>query len=279
LRRILKLTISIGFFFYMRVKSAILSVLGLASPATCVILYYHGVPAKDRLKFAQQMDEMVRSSTPIACDNRGSLAPGKHYSAVTFDDGILSAVENAVPELVARKIPATIFVVANLVGARPDWATFGPQHDALDRVVSIDQLSKLPSDLITIGSHTLSHPWLPSLSESEARAELFGSRDKLAHLLQRNITLFSFPYGAMNERLLQLCRDAGYERVFTIIPRLALLDAQEFMTGRIAVNPTDWPIEFKLKLLGGYQWLPAVFKLKAKLLPRSPSPSYNALGV
>ena len=52
----------------------------------------------------------------------------------------------------------------------------------------------------------------------------------------------------MNPRLVRECREAGYERVFTIAPSLGLREPDEFETGRVAVDPTDWPIEFRLKL-------------------------------
>ena len=46
------------------------------------------------------------------------------------------------------------------------------------------------------------------------------------------------------------------------------MDPKEFVTGRIAVNPTDWELEFRLKILGAYQWLPRVIAYKRKLLGR-----------
>jgi peptidoglycan/xylan/chitin deacetylase (PgdA/CDA1 family) len=210
------------------------------------------------------MDELVRWTIPIAADNHKTLTPGIHYAGVTFDDGFLSTFENAVPELVERRIPATIFVVANLLGTTPKWATFGPQYGAQERIVTLERLTDWPTDLITIGSHTMTHPWLPSLREAEARNELSASRDKLRALLSRDITLFSFPYGALNERLVDLCREVGYERVFTIMPTLAFSDPKEFITGRVAVEPTDWRLEFRLKLLGAYQWLPTILRWKEK---------------
>ncbi|HEV2395325.1 MAG TPA: hypothetical protein VGS27_00100, partial [Candidatus Sulfotelmatobacter sp.] len=68
-----------------------------------------------------------------------------------------------------------------------------------------------------------------------------------------------------NQRLLDICRATGYRRVFTILPRLAFSSPQEFATGRVAVDPTDWPLEFRLKLLGAYQWLPYGISAKRKL--------------
>jgi hypothetical protein len=39
----------------------------------------------------------------------------------------------------------------------------------------------------------------------------------------------------------------------------------EFVLGRISVEPTDWALEFRLKLLGAYRWLPQAIALKRKL--------------
>ena len=257
---------SIGCFGWLTFRSAISKLLGKPRKAECVILYYHAVPVEQRSLFARQMDELLRSNKPIAAGSRDSLAPGANYAAVTFDDGIRSAVENAIPELVQRRIPATIFVVADYVGRNPDWETFGPKYDPEDRTVTLDQIEALPADLITIGSHTLSHPWLPSLPETKASEEISSSREKLKSLIGRDVTLFSFPYGAMNPRLVRECREAGYERVFTIAPSLGLREPDEFETGRVAVDPTDWPIEFRLKLAGAYRWLPPIYSLKRKIV-------------
>jgi hypothetical protein len=83
--------------------------------------------------------------------------------------------------------------------------------------------------------------------------------------LERPISLFSFPYGECSEDLIEQCRSAGYERVFTNLPVLAFSQASEFVTGRVDVQPTDWPIEFRLKIAGAYRWLPYAFDLKRTL--------------
>jgi len=264
-KRFIKLIISMGFYFCTSAKEVILWLARRKSAATCVVLHYHGIAPEYRALFARQMDILSRLTAPIASDNQNPLQPGKRYAAVTFDDGFLNVAENAVPELVRTKIPATIFVVADLLGASATWGTLGSDCIAEERLISAEQLTGLPADLILIGSHTLSHPWLPSISEEQARIEVAASRDKLGKLLNREIRLFSFPYGALNDRLIDLCRDAGYERVFTILPRLAFADPREFVTGRVIVEPTDWVLEFRLKLLGAYRWLPSAFALKQML--------------
>jgi hypothetical protein len=59
-----------------------------------------------------------------------------------------------------------------------------------------------------------------------------------------------------------LCREAGYERIFTTLPVFAFAEPGEFVVGRVRVDPTDWPLEFRLKLAGAYRWLPAAFAFK-----------------
>jgi peptidoglycan/xylan/chitin deacetylase (PgdA/CDA1 family) len=120
-------------------------------------------------------------------------------------------------------------------------------------------------DLIRLGSHTKTHPFLPKLSDEDAQNEIFLSRVKLEQMLGREFRLFAFPYGAFNDRLVRICREAGYSRVFTTLPYLAELTAEEFVSGRVTVEPTDWPVEFYLKLCGSYRWLPIAFSLKRKL--------------
>jgi peptidoglycan/xylan/chitin deacetylase (PgdA/CDA1 family) len=271
LKRLIKLAVSMGFFSVMFASDTILRCFGRKRPGTCVILYYHSIRREHRARFARQMDAVMRLVTPIPADRCEPLSPETRYAAVTFDDGFVSIVENAVPALVERKIPATLFVLADLLGTAPNWTTYGEGYGAEERIATAGQLRDLPSDLITLGSHTMSHPLLPSLSETAAKTELIASREKLAALFSRDIQLFSFPYGALNDRLVSWCCEAGYRRVFSILPTLALGDPNEYLSGRVSVEPTDWPLEFRLKLLGAYRWLPQVFAWKKTLVSRTRS--------
>lgn len=265
LLRLAKLIISLGYFLWSEAWNVLRSLVGKQRPGVCVALNYHAVSPQHRAQFARQMDTLMGHAKAIAADHKEPLQPGQHYVAVTIDDGLLSTLENAIPELVRRKIPAALFVVPGLLGTVPRWREYGRDAIGEEIIASADRLKELPSDLIMIGSHTMTHRWLPALSEDEARIEISASRAELEKLLNRDVKLFSFPYGGENDRLTAICREAGYERVFTILPNLAFTDPQEFVTGRIGVNPTDWALEFRLKILGAYQWLPAVFSWKRKM--------------
>jgi peptidoglycan/xylan/chitin deacetylase (PgdA/CDA1 family) len=92
--------------------------------------------------------------------------------AVTFDDGFLSVAENAVPELKKRGIPCTVFIISDFLGSVPSWAEKYSDGGEPERFVNLEELVKMPSDLVVIGSHTLTHPKLTAISTKEAAREL-----------------------------------------------------------------------------------------------------------
>ena len=264
-KRMVKLCISILFFGASAAGDAVRALIGRRRPGSGVVVYYHAVRTEHRSKFAHQMDLALRWAKPVAVAQMESCRPGERCVAITFDDGLESVLENALPELRSRRIPATVFIVAQSLGKSPIWMAFDPQSTDPEKVISLQQLRNLPTDLVTIGSHSLTHPRLTELNESEARKEIFDSRAQLQNILKREIVFFSFPYGAFTDALVQCCREAGYDRVFTTLPHSACTKPEEFVSGRIAVEPTDWPLEFHLKILGAYRWLPAAFALKSRL--------------
>jgi peptidoglycan/xylan/chitin deacetylase (PgdA/CDA1 family) len=239
--------------------------MGKKSPGTCVILYYHTVTSEQRKRFAQQMDNLTRWVKPIAICVKEGLERDTHHVAVTFDDGFQCVIENALPELIQRKIPSTLFVPTGYFGQPATWDGISTHSDHRETVMTVDQLQKLPSDLISIGSHTITHSSLPRLTEEEIRRELYESRQKLESITGRDIKLLSFPYGEYNETVIKWARQTGYEHVFTTIPKLVYSVPEDYVIGRISVEPTDWSLEFRLKLLGAYRWLPFAFALKRKL--------------
>jgi peptidoglycan/xylan/chitin deacetylase (PgdA/CDA1 family) len=260
LTQILKFGISLGVYVVSRVGTLVNRITGQAVRGSCVVVYYHSVDASQRLRFAKQMDELLSYANPIAPSKAANLQPGTRHVMVTFDDGFRNFYECALPELVKRGIPVTMFVISDVIGK-----TFGPAGYSQD-VMSLEQICALPEELVTIGSHTMTHPLLPSIDLNEAKREIALSRAKLEEQLHRSIVLFSFPYGGFNQKLVEICYEAGYRKVFTTLPYFAFKQPNEFVIGRVRVDPTDWPLEFRLKLAGAYRWLPWAFELKRKVL-------------
>jgi len=259
-KRALFCCIALIFYVLIEARDLLRRLAGLKPGKVSLILYYHIVEGENRQRFACQMDSLLRWATPIRAEFKAPLSAADRRIVITFDDASETVLTQALPELGKRNIPFTIFVIPGLLGTSVDW------YAAPDSIMSVEQLQQLGKNpLVTIGSHTQTHPALPTLTEAAALAELMESKHQLEGLLNKPITMFSFPYGLFNEDLLQWCRDAGYERVFTTLPEDISLQKDDFVYGRVRVDPTDWPLEFYLKLAGAYRWLPAAIAAKRKL--------------
>ena len=255
MKRLLKLAISLLVRAWDTLAALRLRFLGGRPQPTCVVLYYHAIPPGQRARFARQMDLLVHLAQPVPADLPALPTSGARYCAVTFDDGFVSVLESALPELERRNIPATFFVPTGCLGDPPSWvqAASPARHE---RVLSTEQLAGLKDHrLLAIGSHSISHPNFLKLEAAQARRELEQSKAQLEAILGHRIGLFSFPHGECDARTIALARAAGYDRVFTINPCNAFTSADSFVQGRVLVDPADWPLEFRLKVQGAYRWL------------------------
>jgi peptidoglycan/xylan/chitin deacetylase (PgdA/CDA1 family) len=270
-KRALKCGVSLFIYFADEIGSIMAYALRKKTKAKCVVVYYHSVPASERHLFARQLDLVLSRTIPIRTDADIDPACGQDRVAITFDDGFENFLTQALPELAIRKIPATVFVIADGMNRE-----FGSDVYA-EKLLSLEQVRSLPTYLVSIGSHTVSHALLTQVGDKEARREIQDSRTKLEAMLERPVREFSFPFGGFNEKLVELCREAGYKRVYTTLPAIAFEERGEFVAGRVRVDPTDWPLEFRLKLAGAYRWLPMVFAWKRSILSLASRSSATAI--
>lgn len=182
------------------------------------ILMYHYVNDEEPLKsklgispktFERQMRFLREHKYNIlSLDELADLIKNKKKMppktvAITFDDGYLDNYTNVFPVLKKYRIPATIFVVVDRLGRR-----YGN-----DYYVDAAQLKEmLDSGLITIGSHSLSHPNLSEdLSEDELKKEIGQSKQTLEEMLAVPIKFFSYPFGGVSRKARDLVREFGYK--------------------------------------------------------------------
>jgi peptidoglycan/xylan/chitin deacetylase (PgdA/CDA1 family) len=230
------------------------------------ILYYHAVPAKYREVFSNQMDILRRWAHAVPASYRGQLAPDKTHVAITFDDAFLSVAENALPELAKRSLHATIFVPAGLLGCHPNWSMEDNEADKEEIVMTAEELRKLPEGLVTLGAHSITHPRLARISKDNARLEIEGSRNQLQNLTGKDIELFAFPYGDYDSIVVDLCKEAGYDHVYSIEPQMIDASGSDILRGRTKVELSDSELEFFLKLHGAYCWMPLASSIKRRLV-------------
>jgi len=158
--------------------------------------------------------------------------------ALTFDDGLRNNVEVAYPILHRLALPATFFVCPGLIDrakwlwthemdrrlarldpaaraelaqecgasadvvrrvreATPHFVPTPQEREAFD-LADWRELQRLEPALVTIGSHTLTHPVLPSIPAAELELEVRDSRRQLEDRLQRPVEFFAYPDGGAN---------------------------------------------------------------------------------
>jgi len=261
--RFSKFFISAGFWFGCFIIKGLGGRIKKAYPDTCTVLSYHGIRKNERKRFAQQMEELQKVAKVGRADREDTRGDGFHDVMVTIDDGFQSFLENALPELIRRQIPVAVFIPTGYIGKKAEWIEDPTHEDRLERLMTEEQIKELPSELVIIGSHSVTHTNLRLLGEEELRRELTESKEKLEGITGRNVTLLSLPYGEYDERVVGAAHQLGYRRIFSSLPRLAR--RREYVVERVGVEPSDWPLEFRLKILGAYRWLPFAIGWKRRL--------------
>jgi len=115
--------------------------------------------------------------------------------AITFDDGYADNCEEALPELIRRRIPLTYFVtLGNVLSGRPfphDVAAAQPL-----RPNTLRQLRELAAAGVEIGSHTRTHCDLgPLHDERRIRDEVVVATKELQQRVGTPVHYFAFPFG------------------------------------------------------------------------------------
>jgi peptidoglycan/xylan/chitin deacetylase (PgdA/CDA1 family) len=86
-------------------------------------------------------------------------------------------------------------VEAKIRQATPHFQPTADDHEAYD-VMDWNDLRSLDPELITIGSHTVTHPILSTLDDEATNFEVAESRRQLQDKLNRPVNYFSYPNGA-----------------------------------------------------------------------------------
>lgn len=124
---------------------------------------------------------------------------------VTFDDGHASNYRYGLPLLEEHGWRAIFFVLAGKPGEDPAF-------------VSWPELREMVSLGHQIQSHGWSHKFLTQCSNAELRHELADSKARLEDHLGIAVDAISLPGGRGDNRVLEHCARAGYQRVYSSQP-------------------------------------------------------------
>jgi peptidoglycan/xylan/chitin deacetylase (PgdA/CDA1 family) len=259
----------IVFLFVFGILFAILPL-----PGTVPILMYHFIGTDQdaaneknyvsRESFARHMDFLHRFGYRVITMEEfydiytGKRKPQGRELVITFDDGNPSFEKEGFPILKKYALPATLFLISESI------------KQGLDSSMSERTIKQMkPSGLITIASHTKTHPSLPTMSEDQIREELIGSKRDLEKLFGIPIQYIAYPFGDLDARVIKIAEEAGYRLGFTTsYKKLKQNSEGPWSITRIKISRTsDSLFLYWAKISGIYQ----LFKRESKSLKNTSS--------
>jgi len=210
------------------------------------VLIFHGIISRLRAemtamsqagltadKFEHILNWISRRFDFISCEDL--IHSDKPGVLLTFDDGKANNYTNALPLLEKYGAPAVFFIATQHVLEPRNWLPFTrrcaqTQWDDFEKVpdrIAWDLYNGMTSKevtlcgkhpLITIGSHTISHPFLTQLSDGELRYELLESKRQLEEMTDKTVESFAYPTNDYDERVIKAVMEAGYKFAFAVKP-------------------------------------------------------------
>jgi len=174
-----------------------------------------------------------------------SEAAGRR-TVLTFDDGYVDNVENALPVLEAFGMAATIFVVTDHAGGVNAWDL---RHGDPPRpLLTWERMRALDGKTLRFEPHSRTHPVLPELPREAAREEILGSKKRLEDELGREALAFSYPHGAYDEAVEAMVREAGFRMAVTDRQGLNRAGDDPIRVRRTMITSRDVAPTFLVKL-------------------------------
>lgn len=169
-------------------------------------------------KFIFILDKIDQESKVI--DKTNSNKQSDSSWLLTFDDGFSSDVEIVLPLLKSYNLKAAFFIVTSFIG-KPNY-------------LSKEQILELSNSGMNIGSHSVNHYDMLSLSIKDRAYELNKSKDVLEEIISNNINLFSFPYGRYNNTIVSEAYNSGYE--YCYISKPGVYNTEDKLIPRVSLN-------------------------------------------
>jgi peptidoglycan/xylan/chitin deacetylase (PgdA/CDA1 family) len=142
--------------------------------------------------------------------------------ALTFDDGMQTLATTAAPVLAETNTPATLFLTTGFVGKDNGWPSQPADSPRLP-LMGWAEITTLKKQGWDIQAHSISHPDLRTLSDTQLDAELCEPVATIRQRLGHTPTLFAYPYGYVDQRV----RDhAARHFQRSVSTRMAVLSAE-----------------------------------------------------
>jgi peptidoglycan/xylan/chitin deacetylase (PgdA/CDA1 family) len=123
--------------------------------------------------------------------------PGGMLS-ITFDDGVLTTYQNAIPILDQAGLKSTNYIIT------------GRMFDGFPEYIKAADVLSLQARGHEIGAHTVTHPDLALIPFAQAQYEINQSKQDLLNIGVNSVNTFAYPFGSYNAQAVQIVQNAGY---------------------------------------------------------------------
>jgi peptidoglycan/xylan/chitin deacetylase (PgdA/CDA1 family) len=154
--------------------------------------------------------------------HKGGLLPSKPI-VISFDDGYHSHYTNALPILKSQGWPGVENLEVNQT-----------QED-----LKPDEVKALIAAGWEVDAHTISHPDLTTLDDSQLQQEVAGSRQQIRQQYGVPVDFFCYPAGRFDDRVIAAVKAAGFVGATTTQLGLAKPDEDPYQLPRVRVNGSD----------------------------------------
>ena len=170
---------------------------------------------------------------------------------ITFDDGYLNNLTNALPVLRKFGFTSTCYVVEGLLGKTNVWdEKIGIAQTPL---MDAQQLMQWQAGGQEVGAHTQDHVNLLNIDEITAWKQIAKSKTNLQTLLNKQVNHFCYPYGKFDERHSTMAKQAKYETATTTVRGRVHAATNVVTLPRIPVKPNTFLPVFWLKVATAYE--------------------------
>jgi peptidoglycan/xylan/chitin deacetylase (PgdA/CDA1 family) len=200
-----------------------------------ILLYHHVAPTDDTVQLTVSPEMFEAQMSILHQKGYTSITPKELNEAIrcgaplpdravviTFDDGHVDNYEYAYPIMEDLGFRGAMYVVANRT------ATYG--------FLGVEQLKEMIGQGWEIGSHSLSHPDLTTLSGERLREELLNSKMLLEAELGIEVQSFAYPFGSFTPEMVKKVIGYGYTNAMGLGTLSAHSQGNLFYLSRHAVN-------------------------------------------
>jgi len=126
--------------------------------------------------------------------------------------------------------------------------------------LSWDELREIAKNNISIGGHTVNHPFLEKLTYKQQMKEIKDNRDKLNKNLKIKVDTFGYPYGSFNEESIKILKELKFLCGCSGTSGLNKQPIDEYKLKRITISCNDDITIFKVKMTGIFEVLREIIK-------------------